>query len=112
MIVGQRMTAAEFSRLPDRKMYELIGGRIADRPSGALAGYTAGQLVYRLAAYTKASAPGFAIFSGLGCCCFPGRPDHVRWAGGAGIWSHRVAADDWHAEFCPVSPDLVVKPLF
>ena len=44
-MVGRNMTADEFSRFRDRKLYELVDGVLQERRSGALASYLTGQVL-------------------------------------------------------------------
>ena len=106
------MTADEFARFRDRKNFELLDGRLSIRPSGARASFFLGNLLFALLDYTRRCGPEFAVVSSLACRCFPGRPDHVRWASGGGFRTARLTSDDWQAELCPVTPDLIITVRF
>lgn len=106
------MTADEFAWFADRKLFDLLDGRLTPRPSGTRASYHLGQLLSEVSAYTHRPDSGLAAFAGLACRCFPGRPDHVRWASGGVTRLDRLTPDDWHAELCPVVPDVVISAVF
>jgi Uma2 family endonuclease len=70
-----RYSPEDLLTLPDGDHYELVNGRLVEKPSGAEASWVAVQVAVRLTAYQHL---GWVFGSGAGYQCFPADYNRVR----------------------------------
>jgi Uma2 family endonuclease len=104
------MTADEFERLPDRDRYELVDGRLVEKPEmGLEANWVAGQVYAALDAFNKAHRLGWVFPPEGEFALFPDRPNTIRKPDGAFIRYGRLEGERLPPGRCRLAPDLAVE---
>ena len=75
---GRRFTPDELLALGDGANYELVGGELVARRTGAEASWVGGQLHLLLANHCKSTGAGWVLPSDAGYQCFTDDPNRVR----------------------------------
>ena len=105
----RRLTAEEFSRLPDTRGKELDDGVIVELNVGTESNLIAGELYRRLANHVIEQRLGLPFPPETAFQCFPKHPARVRKPDVSFIRADRVPAGPPPKGFMPVAPDLVVE---
>jgi len=108
----RRFTARELLSLPDEEWYELLDGRLIERPVGGLAASVAGELLYRIASLVHDGGLGWVLPSGAGYQCFADDPERVRRPSVSFVAAGRFPANHLPKGHCGIPPDLAVEVIY
>src|SRR4051812_35357610 len=104
------MTADEFERLPDRDRYELVDGRLVEKPEmGLEAVWVAGEVHAAMRAFNKAHPLGWVLPPEGDFVLSPDRPNSIRKPDGAFIRYGRLEGERLPRGRCRLAPDLAVE---
>src|SRR6266849_6735295 len=78
MLTKTRYTPEEFLELPDNKRFELVNGKLVERPMSTMASLVAVKVIQKLSNYVDANPVGDVLESEASYQCFPDDPDKVR----------------------------------
>jgi Uma2 family endonuclease len=103
-------TPEDLLSLPDDgKGYELVGGRLVEKQTGAFASWLAARIGSMVARYSERRSLGFTLESQAGYQCFPDDPRKVRKPDVSFIRRGRFPDDRIPEGHIPVPPDLAVE---
>jgi Uma2 family endonuclease len=106
-----RITPDDLLRMPDGgKGFELVNGELRELNVSKESSRTAGQIYFRLEAYSQAGHPAWVFPEGTSFRCFPDDATRVRRADTALIALDRMPPTTYRGEgHCSTVPDLVVE---
>ncbi len=101
------VTPEDLLKLGQQGLFELVDGRLVEKPMGALSGETATIISSTLHPFIRSRRLG-ELYSETTFCCFPHNPTQVRRPDLAFVAAGRVhlVPDDGHV---PVRPDLAIE---
>lgn len=105
----RRYTPEDLLAMPDGKSYELVDGRLAERPTGAESSLVGGELYLRLAPFCKERDMGKVWPADNGYQCFPHAPGLVRKPDVSFIRKGRLPGDVAPVGWVKIRPDLAVE---
>jgi Uma2 family endonuclease len=108
-IPGRRYTPEDLLALPDEKSYELVGGRLVERYSGARCSLVGGEIFVYLARFCDEHNLGIVWGSDNGYQCFPDDPYRVRRPDVSFVRTGRLPGDVSPQGWVEIPPDLAVE---
>lgn len=107
---GRRISPGDLEILADGERFELIDGRLEERPVSLLSSWVNGELLARLRSFVRDADLGWVLDSETGYRCFAEDPERVRRPDVSFIRKERLTlADLRSAGFALVAPDLAVE---
>lgn len=101
-------TLADLLAMPDRKDYELLGGRLVEHRASMLSSWIGGETFGLLAAHVDRRELGTIWPYGLGIRCFRGSPDSLLRPSVCFVGRERFTLGQFSEDFLRIAPDLVV----
>src|SRR5688572_20199326 len=102
-------TPEDLLSMPDDRRYELVGGRLVEKPVSALSSFVAGVVLRILADFVERHGLG-AVFEGeLTYQCFPHDSKLVRRPDVSFIRGNRLEGDQFPDGHVRIAPDLAVE---
>lgn len=92
-----------------RRGYELIGGRLVEKPGDAYSSVTTAQIALVLGLYLRGRRLGHVFDGNAGYQCFPTAPDDVRKPDLSFVRAGRFAGNVIPAGHCTIPPDLAIE---
>ncbi len=111
MLTKTRYTPEEFLELPDNKRFELVNGKLVERPMSTMASLVAVKVIQKLSNYVDANPVGDVLESEASYQCFPDDPDKVRKPDISFIRNGRLPPEQLHKGHIRIAPDLAVEVL-
>ena len=105
----RRISADEFSRMPDTKGFELIDGLLVEKRMGALAAAVGAIITRILSEYAQRTGTGTVFNSEGGFRCFGDDADRVRKPDVSFVSTGRMPLDAIPDGYPAIAPDLVVE---
>ena len=105
----RRISADEFSRMPDTNGFELVNGVLVEKKMGALAAAVGAIVTRILSEYVQRNAAGVVFNSEGGFRCFADDPDRVRKPDVSFVSAARMAPHAIPEGYPAIAPDLVVE---
>jgi Uma2 family endonuclease len=102
-------TPEDLLTLPDGHRYDLIDGRLVERPMGALSSLIAAAVIQLLRQHAHTHGLGLVFATDCGYQIFPENPSRVRYPDGSFIARGRLPGDRPPPGHVRVVPDLVVE---
>lgn len=96
----------ELLKLSEQNGYELIDGRLVEKPMGAKSSWIGGELSGRLREQTRPNRLGWVFPADTGYQCFPHRPKLVRKADVSFVRQGRFPHDEIPAGHIRIAPDM------
>lgn len=100
-------TPGDLLAMEDGVGYELVDGRLVERPVSETSSYVATLILLRLGAYVQLRRLGRVYPPDLGIRIFAAHPDRIRKADVSFLAAARVPSDD--QGYLTVPPDLVIE---
>ncbi|WP_165227244.1 Uma2 family endonuclease [Aquisphaera insulae] len=108
-IAARRLTPEDLLALPDGKDYELVDGRLLERPMGAESSRVGTRLCSRLDRFSEDNGLGIVWGADNGYQCFPHAPGMVRKPDISFVKAGRLSGDIAPRGWVRIVPDLVVE---
>ncbi|MFO0953687.1 MAG: Uma2 family endonuclease [Isosphaeraceae bacterium] len=105
-----KITPEALLAMPDRKSFELVGGKLVGRKSTSLASWTAGQLLFQLRLSEEGRRREYLFGPDLGYRCFRDDPDRVRRPDVSYVNATRLP-EGLSDDYMTIAPDLAVEVL-
>ncbi len=96
-------------RMPDGGLYELIDGRLREKPMGAESDEIASTLSMLIKTFVRQNSLGHVYGAQTGYKCFPGKPRQVRKPDLSFVAKGRLPDDKTPKGDIPIAPDLAVE---
>jgi Uma2 family endonuclease len=97
--------------LPDAINYELVDGKLVERPMGLESSQIAGKIITLLNNFLGINPIGDAFGPDASYQCFPDTPDMIRKPDVSFIRAGRLPKDHLPEGHCKIAPDLAVEVL-
>src|SRR5262249_18308875 len=106
----RRLTVADLELMPDEKGYELIDGRLVEKPpKGARANWIAGAILVKLWDHVEVSRLGWVFGPNAGYQCVPGDPHTLRKPNVSFVRLGRFTGEVIPEGFARLVPDLALE---
>jgi Uma2 family endonuclease len=102
-------TPEDLLAMPDGKSYELVGGQLVERKSGAESSWVAGQVCSQLHWFCEEHRIGWTLPSSAGYQCFPYDPGRVRKPDGSLVKYGRFPGGVLPEGWAELVPDLLFE---
>ncbi len=96
-------------KLSEQNGYELIDGRLVEKPMGWESGWVGGELLARLREHCRPNQFGWVAPGDAGYQCFPHRPKLVRKADVSFVRRGRFPNDQFPTGHSRIAPDLATE---
>ena len=104
-----RYTPEDLLAMPDGQSYELVGGKLEERPMGVESSWVAGRIIVRLGQFSEEHKSGWVLPADSGYQCFPHDPGMVRRPDASFVKTGRFSGDVLPKGWAKVPPDLAIE---
>jgi Uma2 family endonuclease len=102
-------TPEDLLALPDAVRFELVDGKLVERPMGFFSSFVGGRLFFLLTAHCDAHGLGWVLPSDASYQCFPNAPTKVRKPDVSFVDASRLPANQAPQGHAHLPPDLAVE---
>lgn len=108
-LTSATFTPEQFALLPNEKDYELVGGKLVERPMGNKSSYVSFRLAVLLDRFVSQHRLGWVFHGDAGYRLDPARPNHVRKPDVSFIRIGRLPNEKPADTYDQLAPDLAVE---
>ena len=107
-----RLTPDDLAALPDQASYELVDGKLVERPMASFSSWIGGVILHLLSVHCNGNRLGWVFGPDEGYQCFPEDPNRIRKADVSFIRAGRLPGEvpGWTG-YQKLAPDLAVEVL-
>jgi Uma2 family endonuclease len=106
-----QITPEDLLSMSDSVSYELVDGRLVERPMGLKSSRISGKLLRLMGNFCDANSMGWLFNADAGYQCFPDAPNKVRKPDVSFIRKERLPADQEPEGHSLIAPDLAVESI-